>query len=128
MTVGIQAKESKRDVRETLKEVEGRTDELNSMKEKFREFVLVSLNSNLKVMQGFLNSTADKLNVRDDTLETTMADLKEQVEEFKKELIVYKIALGNGMLASRLKQQKMDVLKPKEFKGKRTTMDVDNFI
>ncbi|MBA0598711.1 hypothetical protein Gorai_008458, partial [Gossypium raimondii] len=74
-------------------------------------------------MQGFLNSTMDKLKVRDDTLEATMTTLKKQVEELKKELIVYKVTLGNGMLASELK---INVPKLKEFKRKRSTRDVDN--
>ncbi|MBA0796332.1 hypothetical protein Gohar_007109 [Gossypium harknessii] len=47
-----------RDMRETLKEVEGRTDQLDSMKEQLKDFVLESL--------GF---TLDKLMVMDDALE-----------------------------------------------------------
>ncbi|MBA0741669.1 hypothetical protein Gogos_014804 [Gossypium gossypioides] len=54
--------------------------------------------------------------------------LKEEINELKGELKIFKAAVGNRMLASKPKQQVMDVPKPKAFKGARSTSEVDNFL
>ncbi|KAG8472591.1 hypothetical protein CXB51_034383 [Gossypium anomalum] len=54
--------------------------------------------------------------------------LKRQITELKGELTIYKVALGNRMLALGLKQHKMNIPKPKELKGTRSARDVDNFL
>ncbi|KAH1097200.1 hypothetical protein J1N35_014121 [Gossypium stocksii] len=54
-----------KDVRETLEVVERCTTELDLMEEQFKEFVLESLGSNVEAMRGMLNSTTDKLIVRE---------------------------------------------------------------
>ncbi|KAH1091991.1 hypothetical protein J1N35_019248 [Gossypium stocksii] len=54
--------------------------------------------------------------------------LKEEITKFKGELTIYKAALSYGMLVSRMKQRKIDVPKPKEFKGTRFTKEVDKFL
>ncbi|KAH1030915.1 hypothetical protein J1N35_043089 [Gossypium stocksii] len=77
----INLEESVEDVKDTLKVVEGRIDELDSMREQLKEFVMESLSYNVKAMQGMLNSTADKLTVRDDALKATMTTLKKHIEE-----------------------------------------------
>ncbi|XP_040964578.1 uncharacterized protein [Gossypium hirsutum] len=54
--------------------------------------------------------------------------LKEEIAELKGELIIYKAALGNRGLAAVANKPNIDVPKPKEFKGSRSTRDVDNFL
>lgn len=48
--------------------------------------------------------------------------------ELNEELTIYKVDLGNGMLASTPKQCKMNFPKLKEFKQTRSTRDVENFL
>ncbi|MBA0661355.1 hypothetical protein Goklo_005663 [Gossypium klotzschianum] len=54
--------------------------------------------------------------------------LKEEINELKRELKIFKAAVGNGMLALKPKQQAIDVPKPKVFKGARSASEVDNFL
>ncbi|MFQ6636416.1 hypothetical protein Gotur_012939 [Gossypium turneri] len=54
--------------------------------------------------------------------------LKEEINELKGELKIFKAAVRNGMLASKPKLQAMDVPKPKAFKGARSASEVDNFL
>ncbi|MBA0638152.1 hypothetical protein Godav_024662 [Gossypium davidsonii] len=54
--------------------------------------------------------------------------LKEEIAELKGELTIYKAVLGNGGLAAIALKPNIDVPKPKEFKGSRSTRDVDNFL
>ncbi|MBA0655465.1 hypothetical protein Goklo_007945 [Gossypium klotzschianum] len=63
-------------------------------------------------MNGYVNSTTEKLAERDDTLEDMVLAMKKEIEELKGELTIYKTTLSNGMLTSRPKQQAMDVPKP----------------
>ncbi|KAH1031884.1 hypothetical protein J1N35_044058 [Gossypium stocksii] len=74
------------------------------------------------------DSIADKLTVRDDALNATLTALKEQIEELKGELTIYKVVLSHGMLAFGPKQYKMDVPKLEKFKGERSAKEVDNFL
>ncbi|MBA0859003.1 hypothetical protein Goshw_002415, partial [Gossypium schwendimanii] len=67
-------------------------------------------------MKELLESTVDKLAERDENLEDMVLAMKNEIEELKRELTIYKAILGNGMLSSRLKQQAMDVPKPEKFK------------
>ncbi|MBA0753963.1 hypothetical protein Gogos_021890 [Gossypium gossypioides] len=53
---------------------------------------------------------------------------KEEINELKGELKIFKATIGNGMLASKPKPQAMDVPKPKAFKGARSASEVDNFL
>ncbi|MBA0644697.1 hypothetical protein Goklo_028824 [Gossypium klotzschianum] len=57
-----------------------------------------------------------------------VAALKEEINELKGELKIFKAAIGNGMLASKLKPHAMDVPKLKMFKGERSASEVDNFL
>ncbi|KAH1063817.1 hypothetical protein J1N35_028804 [Gossypium stocksii] len=61
-------------------------------------------------------------------LEDMMMAMKKEIEELKRELTIYKVALSNGMLSSRPKQHAMDVPKPEKFKGTRSMVVVDNFL
>ncbi|KAK5803447.1 hypothetical protein PVK06_031092 [Gossypium arboreum] len=78
-----------------------------------------ALDPNVEVMQWVFNSTMDKLTIKDDALEVILLTLKEHIEKFKEELVICKADLGKGMLDTILKQYKMDVPKPKGFKGTR---------
>ncbi|MBA0631579.1 hypothetical protein Godav_000439, partial [Gossypium davidsonii] len=82
--------ESMKDLREKLKEVEGGlTNGLELMNEKLRDYVLESL-----------NYVENKMTRRDDTLDTMVTNLKEEIAELKGELIIYKATLGNGVFAA----------------------------
>lgn len=74
-----------------------------------------------------MDDQIEKLIEKNDTLEAIVTVLKEQVAKLKGELTICKVVLGNGMLASGLKQHRMDVLNSKEFEGTRSARDVDNF-
>lgn len=86
-----------------------------------------ALGISVDAMQGVLNTFIGKLTERDDALEAVVTTLKEQIEEFKRELVMCKAALGNGVLTT-IPKLEVDVLKPKEFKMMRSAMDVDNFL
>ncbi|MBA0642424.1 hypothetical protein Goklo_026811 [Gossypium klotzschianum] len=106
-----------RDVKERIDEVNDRiTDGLQSMKEQLREYVWDTI-----------GSLKNKLAGKDDALEAMVIVLKEEIDELKRELKIFKAAVGNGMLASKPKQQTMDVPKPKAFKRARSASEVDNF-
>ncbi|KAH1114000.1 hypothetical protein J1N35_007378 [Gossypium stocksii] len=98
------------------------------MEEQLRDFVLDSLGTNTKKMNELVNSTAKKLAKKDENLEDMVLAMKKEIEELKRELMIYKATLSNGMLSSRPKQQAMDVSKLEKFKGARSTRDVGNFL
>ncbi|MBA0839253.1 hypothetical protein Goarm_005002, partial [Gossypium armourianum] len=115
-------------MKETLELVEGHTDGFDSMEEQLKDFVLDSLGANAKKMNELVDSTAKKLAEKDENLKDMMLAMKKEMKELKGELMFYKVALSNGMLSSRPKQQAMDVPKSKKFKGARFARDVDNFL
>ncbi|KAH1038556.1 hypothetical protein J1N35_040299 [Gossypium stocksii] len=114
-------------MKETLELVEGCTDGFDSIEKQLRDFVLDSLGANAENMNELVDSTTEKLAERDENLEDMVLAMKNKIEELRGELTIYKAALSNGMLSSRPKQQVMDVLKLKKFKGARFARDVDNF-
>ncbi|OMO77547.1 reverse transcriptase [Corchorus capsularis] len=94
--------------------------------------------------QGALNEGFDRLSKesseRDDALEAMVVALRreveelplivalrKEVEELREELERCKTAVGRGVLAS-MPTTKVDVPKPKEFKGTRSAKKVDNFL
>ncbi|KAK5832754.1 hypothetical protein PVK06_016557 [Gossypium arboreum] len=85
----VNLEESVGDMKETLKEVLTRMEELMECS---KEFVLDTL-----------RSTSNKLTVRDESLEALVTVMKEKIVELKGELIIYKVALGSRILASRSK-------------------------
>ncbi|MFQ6638294.1 hypothetical protein Gotur_015676, partial [Gossypium turneri] len=62
----------------------------------------------------------NKLAGKGDAPEACVTALKEDINDLKGELKIFKAAIGNGMLASKPKQQAMDVPKPKAFKRARS--------
>lgn len=118
------------DVRETLEVSEGRTVKLDSMEEQFREYMLESISSNVDAIWGVVNSTIDKLLMRDDVLEAMVMDLKEEtkaitkalstiIEELEGELVVCWVVVSKRVLGATLNRE-IDFLKSKKFKGERS--------
>ncbi|KAG8497035.1 hypothetical protein CXB51_008263 [Gossypium anomalum] len=56
-----------------------------------------------------------------------MKALSTRIEELKGELVLCRVVMGNGVSSATL-NCKVDVLKPKEFVGTKSTCDVDNFL
>ncbi|MBA0828444.1 hypothetical protein Goarm_013119 [Gossypium armourianum] len=124
-----------RDVRETLDVVEGRTDELDLMKKKLRDYVIEALSANWDVMIEAPNATKGGQTEKNDALEATVMALKEKneaimekIKDLKGELAMCRVIAGKKMLASVPKQLIIDVPKPKEFKEMSSTRDVDKFL
>ncbi|KAH1063937.1 hypothetical protein J1N35_028924 [Gossypium stocksii] len=126
---------STRDVRETLDVVKGRTEDL---KELLKDFVIKSFSSNVEKLQKLLNSIRNKLTERNDAFEAMVMALKEEkmitmralstrIEEFNGELVLCRETMDRGVLSATLNCE-VDVLKPKEFVGRRSAYDMDNFL
>ncbi|MBA0846031.1 hypothetical protein Goarm_023075 [Gossypium armourianum] len=98
------------------------------MKEQLKEFVVEALSSNLDAMKGVFNTAVNNLIEKNNALEAIVTTWKEKIVELKGELTVYKVALGNKILASAPNQHKMNFPKSNEFKETRSTRDVDNFL
>ncbi|MBA0610591.1 hypothetical protein Godav_011412, partial [Gossypium davidsonii] len=119
-------------VSETYKVVEGRIDELESMRVKLTDYVLEALS--FKADNVTIDDQIEKLTEKNDALKDMVMTLKGQVVELKGELIICKFALGNRMLASGLKQHSMGVPKSKYFEGRGITkltvamVEVESFI
>ncbi|KAH1114775.1 hypothetical protein J1N35_008153 [Gossypium stocksii] len=91
----------------------------------------------MEEMQGALQSTSAKLIERNNALEAMVTGLNEEIEaivmdlntkidELEGELVFCRVVVGKGMLGATPKR-KVYVPKRKEFKGKRSVRDVDNF-
>ncbi|MBA0777582.1 hypothetical protein Gotri_005589 [Gossypium trilobum] len=57
----------------------------------------------------------------------TVMTLNTRIEELEGELMVYRILMGKKVLGA-TSSHKIDVLKPKKFKGARSARDVDNLL
>ncbi|MBA0814105.1 hypothetical protein Gohar_019952, partial [Gossypium harknessii] len=114
----VTLEESIGDVKERIDDVDDRlNDGLQTMQEQLREIVWDNI-----------SSSENKLAEKDDALKAMMIALKEEINELNEELKIFKATIGNGMLASKPKQQAMDVPKSKAFKGARSVSEVDNFL
>ncbi|KAK8307358.1 hypothetical protein V6Z12_D03G189900 [Gossypium hirsutum] len=114
----VTLEESMGEVNESIDDVDDRlNDRLRTIQEQLREFVWDTI-----------GSSKNKLIGKDDALKAMVAALKEEINELKGELKIFKAAISNGMLASKLKPHAMDVPKPKVFKGARSANEVDNFL
>ena len=78
-------------------------------------------------MQGALNTAIDILTQKNDTLEAVVEAMKKQMEELMGELSSCKTAIGGSVLAVTSKHR-IEIPKPKEFKGTRSAKDLDNFL
>ncbi|MBA0636577.1 hypothetical protein Godav_005135 [Gossypium davidsonii] len=116
VTVVTSLKEFVGGMKETLEVVKGRTIELDLVEEQLKRQVAEALGTSVDALQRVLNTSVGKLTERGDTLDTVVSALKEQIENFKGELVICKVALGNDVLAV-IPKLKVDAFKPKEFKG-----------
>ncbi|MBA0660283.1 hypothetical protein Goklo_012321, partial [Gossypium klotzschianum] len=113
----ITLEESMGDVKERIDDVDDRFNGgVRTIQEQLREFVWDTI-----------GSLENKLAGKDDALEAMVTALKEEINELKGELKIFKVSIVNGMLA-KSKPQAMDVPKPKAFKGTRSASEVDNFL
>ncbi|MBA0560852.1 hypothetical protein Golob_017728 [Gossypium lobatum] len=101
--------ESMDGVKETLKVVEGCTDELDPMRMQLRDNMVIRPRKKIE---------------KNDTLKVMVVALKEKtkammarIDELEEELTMYRVAIGKGMLASVPKKPRIDVPKLKEFQG-----------
>ena len=78
-------------------------------------------------MQGALNESLDAVTQKNTTLEAMVVALREEMAELKRELSACKAVIGGGVLAA-APTHRVDVPKPKEFKGTRSAKDVNNFL
>ena len=85
-------------------------------------------------MQGALNESldavtqsVDAVTQKNTALEAMVVALREEMAELKRELSACKAVIGGGVLAA-APTHRVDVPKPKEFKGTRSAKDVDNFL
>ncbi|MBA0876482.1 hypothetical protein Goshw_014653, partial [Gossypium schwendimanii] len=72
----------------------------------------------LEIVEGCTNDL--------DLMKEQLRDYMMEALKLKGEFAICKVAQGNRMLAPRLKQRKIDVSKPKEFNGTRSTRDKNN--
>ncbi|MBA0818127.1 hypothetical protein Gohar_021604, partial [Gossypium harknessii] len=114
----VTLEESMGDVKERIDDVDDRhNDGLRTLQEQLREFVWDTI-----------GSSENKLAGKDDAHEAMVTALKEEIDELKGELKIFKAAIGNGMLASKPKSQVIDVPKPKAFKRARSASEMENFL
>ncbi|MBA0840709.1 hypothetical protein Goarm_003270 [Gossypium armourianum] len=88
------------------------------------EGLVVNLEESICEALNFFKGDQSKKN---DALKAMGIILKEHVVELKGKLTIYKVALGNEMLALGPRQHRMNVPKLKEFEGMRSARDLDNF-
>ncbi|KAE8674458.1 hypothetical protein F3Y22_tig00111754pilonHSYRG00072 [Hibiscus syriacus] len=87
----------------------------------------------VKGQQTLVNSMAETTDEYTRGLESmylaTRAEIIREVKELKSELLVYKAAVLNGVTGeAQAPRPRIDVPKPKEYKGSRNAQDVENFI
>ncbi|XP_039021247.1 uncharacterized protein LOC120153338 [Hibiscus syriacus] len=110
------------EVQETQDSVESRLEKLESVEDVLREET-----------QTLINDMTETVDERTRGLESMYlamrAELMREMNELKSELLVYKAAVLNGVTGeAQAPRPRIDVPKPKEFKGSRTAQDVENFI
>ncbi|PKI67970.1 hypothetical protein CRG98_011566 [Punica granatum] len=106
-----------------MADVQGKTEDASKGMEELR----LDLEELQEGMQGALNNTVDELTKWDEMLEALVSAMRSEIGELKAELVQVRRTRvdegGMGQLSARL-----DVPRPKEFKGTRVAKDVDNFI
>ena len=115
------------EIRDKFEDTEERIERLDSKREELREEQDSKREELREKMQGVLNESMDALTQKDESLEAMMVAMKEEMEELKRELTTCKVDIGGGVLAM-TPGPRMDVPKPKEFKGARSAKEVDNFL
>ncbi|KAE8716635.1 Protein NRT1/ PTR FAMILY 3.1 [Hibiscus syriacus] len=110
------------EVQETQDSVESRLEKVESVEDVLREET-----------QALISELTENVDDRTRGLESMFlamrAEIMREVKELKSELLVYKAAVLNGVTGeAQAPRPRIDVPKPKEFKGSRTAQDVENFI
>ncbi|KAE8668323.1 cytochrome P450 78A7-like [Hibiscus syriacus] len=110
------------EVQETQDSVESRLEKVESVEDILREET-----------QALISELTDNVDDRTRGLESMClamrAEIMQEVKELKSELLVYKAAVLNGVTGeAQAPRPRIDIPKPKEFKGSRTAQDVENFI
>ncbi|KAE8715253.1 Detected protein of unknown function [Hibiscus syriacus] len=110
------------EVQETQDSVESRLEKVDSVEDILREET-----------QALISELTDNVDDRTRGLESMYlamrAEIIQEVKELKSELLVYKAAVLNGVTGeAQAPRPRIDIPKPKEFKGSRTAQDVENFI
>ncbi|GMI64033.1 hypothetical protein HRI_000072600 [Hibiscus trionum] len=116
------SEEAMGDVQEALEEAEPRLKKLGSLKDKVKEEA-----------QGIIDGWYETLNKRADTVQEAMdamkAELVGEIKNLISELLLYKNVMVSDMVGEAVAPKlRIDVPKPKEFKGARAAQEVDNFI
>ncbi|XP_022773522.1 uncharacterized protein LOC111315780 [Durio zibethinus] len=104
------------DVRDKFDKVEACFEDMDSRAEELKG-----------EMQSALNETIDMLTQRNETLEAMMETMRKEFEELKGELTAWKTAIRNGVIAG-VPKSRVEIPKPKEFKGIRAAKEVDKFL
>lgn len=77
-------------------------------------------------MHGTLNATVDMVTQINNALDELMIEsLKKEMDKLKRELVQCNAIVGNDMLTV-TRKHKIEIFKPKEFKGAKSTKVVDN--
>ncbi|KAE8723917.1 hypothetical protein F3Y22_tig00011277pilonHSYRG00002 [Hibiscus syriacus] len=110
------------EVQETQDSVESRLEKVESVEDVLREET-----------QALISDLTENVDDRTRGLESMYlalrAEIMQEVKDLKSELLVDKAAVLNGVTGeAQAPRPRIDVPKPKEFKGSRTTQDVENFI
>ncbi|KAE8687867.1 Detected protein of unknown function [Hibiscus syriacus] len=110
------------EVQETQDSVESRLEKLESVEDVLRE--------ETQTLIYDLTETVDERTRGLESMYLAMrAEMIREMKELKSELLVYKAAVLNGVTGEApAPRPRIDVPKPKEFKGSRTIQDVENFI
>lgn len=77
-------------------------------------------------MQGALNNTVDELSRQDDVLEALIIAMRMEIDKLRAELAIVRAHGAGGFVAHH--NPRLDIPKPKEFKGSQVAKDVDNFL
>ncbi|KAE8697362.1 hypothetical protein F3Y22_tig00110621pilonHSYRG00135 [Hibiscus syriacus] len=107
------------EVQETQDSVESRLEKVESVEDVLREET-----------QALISELTENVDDRTRGLESMYlamrAEIMREVKELKSELLVYKAAVLNGVTGeAQAPKPRIDVPKPKEFKGSRTAQDVE---
>lgn len=134
----VTLEESMGDVKERIDDVNDKiTDGLQSM-EQSKDYVMMSLRSNVERVQELLYSHRNKLTERNNALEVMVMALKEEtmtmtkalntrIGELEGELVVRRVVVSKGVLCATLNRE-IDVSKLDKFKGARFARGVNNFL
>ncbi|GMI78261.1 hypothetical protein HRI_001495400 [Hibiscus trionum] len=100
----------------------------DKLKEEFHG-IINEVNERVDLQDGSLKDDVNALKkiVEDLAKQAEVAVLRKEIEDLKSEVLVYKAAVRNGVVASPSRVL-VDVPKPKHFEGMRSAQQVENFL